>query len=107
MRWLKTLASNLFGDKRLRSSEKQCFIRSNLVLELLGVHLSPSGTLPGVCVSVHAESCWGHQSKSNFTKKFREQCQKANTVPVTAKIVHLALCVALLLCNGAISMRVV
>lgn len=95
------------GEKRLKIPEKQCFIRSNLVPELLGVHLSPSGALPGVCVSVHAESCWGHQSKRDFTKKVGKQCQKANTVPVTAKIVHLALCVALLLCNGAISMRVV
>lgn len=44
-----------------------------------------------------AESCWGHQSKGNFTKKVRKQGQKANKVPVTAKMVHLALCAPLLL----------
>lgn len=43
-----------------------------------------------------AESFWGHQSKREFTKKVRKQLQKANTVPVTAKIAHLALCATLL-----------
>lgn len=44
-----------------------------------------------------AESCWGHQSKRGFTKKVGKQRQKANTIPVTSKIVHLALYATLLL----------
>lgn len=44
-----------------------------------------------------AESCWGHQSKKDFTKKVRKERQKANVVPVTAKIVHSVLCATLLL----------
>lgn len=44
-----------------------------------------------------AESCWGHQSKKEFTKKVRKERQKANVVLVTAKRVRLALCATLLL----------
>lgn len=47
------------GEKRLRSPEKQDFIRSILVLELSGVHFSPSGALPGGCVSVHGRKLAG------------------------------------------------
>lgn len=43
------------------------------------------------------ESCWGHRSKRGFTKKVGKQRQKANTIPVTSKIVHLALYATLLL----------
>ena len=43
------------------------------------------------------KSRWGHQSKRDFTKKARKQGQKANKVPATTKMFHLAFCATPLL----------
>lgn len=61
------------GENRLRSQKKkkkrQYFIRSNLVLELSGVHLSPSGALPGGCVSAYGEKLLGPSEQEGLHKE--------------------------------------
>lgn len=88
-------------EKRLRSQNKQTnkqhFIRSNLVLELSGVHLSPSGALPGGCVPVHGRKLLGLSEQQRLHKESQKAGPKANKVSVIAKMDHLALCATLLL----------
>lgn len=60
------------GENRLRSQKKkkrQYFIRSNLVLELSGVHLSPSGALPGGYVSAYGEKLLGPSEQEGLHKE--------------------------------------
>ena len=51
------------------------------------------------------KSRWGHQSKRDFTKKARKQGQKANKVPATSKMFHLAFYNKITKANETISWR--
>lgn len=96
------------GEKRLRNPEKHCFIRFNLVSQLSGIHLSLSGALPGVCVSVRGRKLPGPSEQERLHKESQQAAPKGKHGSCHSQNGSLSsLCYSLKLCNGAISMRVV